>query len=196
MKKKILITVALFTLVLIFSITYFVTRGLIDNENNKVIETSGINQEELLPTTKIILKAIEDKTGMLMEYKSLSLKELEGENYSENKSIYTTKANLVEYLKTVGYKLEEDNGQEIVFTKIKDKGYEEGRYYLGVNEEGFICIFRAVNSSKLTIENPKEDISGRKIEELQEFERTKLKTNSFSYSTREEALDALSEYDS
>ncbi|WP_426349224.1 hypothetical protein ACPWSR_15995 [Alloiococcus sp. CFN-8] len=196
MKKKIIIAVAIFALALIFPISYYVTRGLLERQDNKVIETSRMNQEELLPTTKIILKAIEDKTGMLMEYKSLSLKDFADEKHSENKSIYTTKANLVEYLKTTGYKLEEDNGQEIVFTKIKDKGYEEGKYYLGVNEEGYICIYRAINTSNLTIEKPEEDISGRKIEELQEYERTKLITNSFSFSTREEALDALSEYDS
>ena len=196
MKKKIIISGALCALALIFAISYSVTKGLLDRRNSTAIETSVNSKEELLPTTKIILKAIEEKTGMLMEYKSLSLKDFEDEEHMQKKSIYSSKANLVEYLKTTGYKLEEDNGQEIIFTRIKDKGFVEGKYYLGVDEKGYICIYKAINSTKLTIENPKEDISGRKIEELQEFERMKLKSNSFSFSTREEALDALSEYDS
>ena len=196
MKKKIIIALAIFALALIFPISYYMTRGLLERQNNKTVETAGLNQQELQPTTKIILKAIEDKTGMLIEYKSMSLKDLEGEQHFENKPIYATKASLVEYLKTSGYRMEEDNGQEIVFTKIQDMGYKEGMYYLGVNEEGYICIYKAINTTKLTMEKPEEDISGRKIEELQEFERTRLRTNSFSFSTREEALDALSEYDS
>ena len=195
MKKKIIISGAFCALALIFAISYSVTKGLLDRRNSTAIETSVNSKEELLPTTKIILKAIEEKTGMLMEYKSLSLKDFENEEHMQKKSIYSSKANLIEYLKTTGYKLEEDNGQEIIFTRIKDKGFVEGKYYLGVDEKGYICIYKAINSTKLTIENPKEDISGRKIEELQEFERMKLKSNSFSFSTREEALDALSEYD-
>ena len=196
MKKKIIISGAFIALALIFAISYSVTRALLERDNNLAIETSGDGQEELLPTTKIILKAIEENTGMLMEYKSLSLKDFEDDKDIQNKSIYSSKASLVEYLKTTGYKLEEDNGQEIIFSKTKDKGFVEGKYYLGVDEKGYICIYKAINSTKLTIENPKEDISGRKIEELQEFEKMKLKSNSFSFSTREEALDALSEYDS
>ena len=196
MKKTIIISGAFCALALIFAISYSVTRGLLDRGNSTAIETSGNSKEELSPTTKIILKAIEEKTGMLMEYKSLSLKDFEDEEYMQNKSSYSSKASLVEYLKSTGYKLEEDNGQEIIFTRIKDKGFVEGKYYLGVDEKGYICIYKAINSTRLTIENPSEDISGRKIEELKEFERMKLKSNSFSFSTREEALDALSEDDS
>lgn len=196
MKRPKIIIGAIVMVALIFTISYSIARLILNKQNSPVIETSANNKGELLPSTKIILKAIEEGTGMLMEYKSLSLKDFEDEQDSQNRAVYTSKNTLVEYLKTTGYILEEDNGLEIIFTRTKDKGFVEGKYYLGVDEEGYICIYKAINSTKLTIENPDEDISGRKIEELQEFERMKLKTNSFSFSNREEALDALSEYDS
>ena len=196
MKKPIIIIGAIVMIALIFTISYSIARIVLNDQNSPVVETSANRDGELLPDTKIILKAVEEGTGMLMEYKSLSFKDFEDEQDSQNQSIYTSKNSLVEYLKTTGYTLEEDNGREIIFTRTKDKGFVEGKYYLGVDEEGYICIYKAVNSNKLTIEKPEEDISGRKIEELKEYERMKFKTNSFVFSTREEALEFLSEYDS
>ena len=197
MKKKGIIIGAIVVMALLFTISYSITREILSKKDDSTVETVSNNLDELMPSTKIILKAIEEDTGMMMEYRSITLKEFEKEQGKLNQAAYASKNSLVEYLKGTGYALEKDNGGEIIFSRTMDnKSYEAGKYYLGVDEEGYICIYVAINSTKLVIENPKEDISGRKIEELPEYERMNIKRNSVSFSNREDALEYLSEYDS
>ncbi len=195
-KKAIVIGASAVGIILIFTLSYLYTKASLDKKSKENLTSIAFNAQELSDKTMIILKAQDKESNALTEYKAITFKEFK-ETYDykveEGKG---SKPALVEYLKVKGYTLERESQEELAFIKMHAKGYVVDKYYLGATEEGYICILKAKNTEELIVENPSEDISSRKLDMLQEYEKNWIKNNTEAYDTREEALDALSEYDS
>lgn len=196
MKRKIAIItyIAIILLISVFSLSYYFSKNNLLKEKNKDFDKSTFSSTlEIGEDVNIITKSKDDKTGEFTNYKSMKFKDFKklfdykGKSDSESLEKFMTEKN---------YKLENKSDKELVFIMSSEKKLIKNKFYLGVTEEGYVCIYKCNDEGKLLIENAKEDVSKRKIDDLQEYEKNKVINHEFMYNTKEEALDALSEYDS
>ncbi|WP_040211478.1 hypothetical protein [Clostridium polynesiense] len=195
MKKNIvIITISVITAVIVlFSGTYYLSKNKFLKEDEGDKQSTFSSGADVSEDINIILKSKDEKNGEFTEYKAYNFKDFK-------KTLnYTGKADkdtVVKFMKDRSYNLESINTKEMVFIKTSPKGLIKDKYYLGITQDGFICIYKCLENGELIIENKNSDISRRRAEVLQDFEKNKIKNHEFMFNTRDEALDALSEYDS
>ena len=69
---------------------------------------------------------------------------------------------------------------------------EKNKYYIG-EKDGYIAIFKTGEDGRAFIEKP-EDVSTKKIEDLPEVDRNKIKNFEKKYDTREECEENITNY--
>ena len=193
MKKRIIVVGLMVTLFL--TSVFFLAYSLTNNRDSKdkltktnTLSTSGNLGEEV----SIIIKT-KDSNGDLSDYKKYKLADFKTNfNYMGKNN----KEDIQGFMNNLGYSLEGDNKQELSFIKTSLKSFESGKYYLGVTQEGYICIYKADEQGQLFIEDRQEHIGRKTLEDLSKYEQNKIINNEFLFNSSEEALDALSEYDS
>ena len=190
-KQKSAIIVALVTLLAItFCASYFITNYLINKNNKQNVEAQNENvfssNEYLNDSIFITLKTndnVDMVDNLLNIKKKLNLKEK------------LTEEELSLELSKDGYKLSEKNEEKLTFTRdkaIRSDVFEANKYYLG-EENGYISIFKTDESGNV-IESEKKVYSDSKpIVNLPETDQTYIKNHKFSFDSKEEALQKLSE---
>ena len=190
-KQKSAIIVALVTLLAItFCASYFITNYLINKNNKQNVEVQNenvfSNNEYLNDSIFITLKTndnVDMVDNLLNIKKKLNLKEK------------LTEEELSLELSKDGYKLSEKNEEKLTYTRdkaITSDVFEANKYYLG-EENGYISIFKTDESGNV-IESEKKVYSDSKpIVNLPETDQTYIKNHKFSFDSKEEALQKLSE---
>lgn len=106
-----------------------------------------------------------------------------------------TKEDLSEELSTQGYVLSEWDNNKLVYTRdaaINTSKFKSDKYYLG-EENGFISLFKTDSNGNI-IESEKKVYSDSKpLSNLPEIDQNYIKEHKFSFDTKEEALQKLSE---
>ncbi len=190
-KQKSAIIVALVTLLAItFCASYFITNYLINKNNKQNVEVQNenvfSNNEYLNDSIFITLKTndnVDMVDNLLNIKKKLNLKDK------------LTEEELSLELSKDGYKLSEKNEEKLTYTRnkaIRSDVFEANKYYLG-EENGYISIFKTDESGNV-IESEKKVYSDSKpIVNLPETDQTYIKDHKFSFDSKEEALQKLSE---
>ena len=190
-KQKSAIIVALVTLLAItFCASYFITNYLINKNNKQNVEAQNENvfssNEYLNDSIFITLKTndnVDMVDNLLNIKKKLNLKEK------------LTEEELSLELSKDGYKLSEKNEEKLTYTRdeaIRSDVFEANKYYLG-EENGYISIFKTDESGNV-IESEKKVYSDSKpIVNLPETDQAYIKDHKFSFDSKEEALQKLSE---
>ncbi|OOM76034.1 hypothetical protein CLPUN_28820 [Clostridium puniceum] len=186
-KKKLFIGMVII-LAFIFGITYYLSDKYITNKNLKynAVEASEINKNnKLSDNTKIYLFSGEKKE------KELTIAELKKElNIDGN----LTKGELSKALSEKGYVLELNADGEMTYKKDNSKSVKPNKYYIG-EKDGFLAIYKTDKDGILLIEN-NEDIylNNKKVNNLREMDKNKIKNFEFEYDSKEEAEENLSEF--
>lgn len=186
-KKKLFISMTV-TLVLIFSITYYLSDKYIVNKNaeNKAVVASEIKKSsELSDSTKIYLFAGENKE------KESTLADLKKElNIDGNLTV----PDLSKALKNRGYVLELESNGEMTYKRDISKSVKPNKYYIG-EKDGFLAIYKTDNDGTLLIENSEDVYSdSKKVENLREPDKNKIRNFEFEYNSKEDAEESLSEF--
>lgn len=193
MKKRIII-VGLMVMVFLTSV-FFLAYSITNNKDSKDKLTNNntlSTNDNLGEGVSIIIKT-KDANGDFSDYKKYKLADFKSNfNYIGKDN----KQDLQGFMKKLGYSLESDNKQELSFIKTSITSFESGKYYLGATAEGYICIYKADEQGQLFIEDRQNHIGRKTLEDLSEYEQNMIINNELSYNSNEEALDALSEYDS
>jgi len=186
-KKKLFIGMTMM-LVLIFFITYYLSDKYITNKNFKynAVEASEINKNnKLSDNTKIYLFSGNKKE------KELTIAELKKElNIDGN----LTKGELSKALSDKGYVLELNPDGEMTYKKDISKSVKPNKYYIG-EKDGFLAIYKTDKDGILLIEN-NEDVysNNKKVDNLREIDKNKIKNFEFEYDSKEDAEENLSEF--
>lgn len=186
-KKKLFISMTII-LALIFSITYYLSDKYITNKNakNNVAIASDINKNSgLSDSTKIYLFAGEKKE------KESTIADLKKElNIDGN----LTQSELSKALKDKGYALEVESSGEMTYKRDISKSVKPDKYYIG-EKDGFLAIYKTDNDGILLIENSEDVYSNnKKVDNLRESDKNKIKNFEFEYNSKEDAEESLSEF--
>ncbi|AWK52479.1 hypothetical protein DIC82_16360 [Clostridium beijerinckii] len=186
-KKKLFVSMTII-LALIFSITYYLSDKYISNKNakNKAAIASEIKKSSgISDSTKIYLFAGENKE------KESTIADLKKElNIDGN----LTQAELSKALQDKGYVLEIESNGEMKYKKDISKFIKPNKYYIG-EKDGFLAIYKTDNDGTLLIENSEDVYSNnKKVENLRESDKNKIKNFEFEYNSKEDAEENLSEF--
>ncbi|MBE6054085.1 MAG: hypothetical protein E7212_09275 [Clostridium sartagoforme] len=191
-KQKFTIVASILTLLVIsFFTSYFITNYLTDpNRKNEDINTQNenvfSNNNYLDNTMFITLKTNEDidMVDTLLNIKEkLDLKE------------NLTEEDLSKELSKEGYKLSEKNEQKLTYSRdkeVKSDKFEANKYYLG-EENGYISIFKTDENGNIVESEKKVYTDSKPISNLPETDQNYIKEHKFSFDSREDALQKLSE---
>ncbi|MEQ8197591.1 MAG: hypothetical protein ABRQ27_06270 [Clostridiaceae bacterium] len=193
--KKRVITLVLTAIIFfigVFILSYNLTSKYI--EITTAAEKSRAEQQKdeerqkngLKDTVRIILK---DKDKVV---KSLTLKEYKSENNIQGN---LDKDILLENLKVLNYSLETENDDLMVFNRNNVSKLIPNKYYLG-EKDGYFAIYKVDSEGNPTIENETEDVfrNFKKVSQLNETDRVKISNFVFSFTTKEEAEEKLTEF--
>ena len=186
-KKKLFISMTI-TLALIFSITYYLSDKYIANQNaknNTVISNDIKKSSRLSDSTKIYLFAGENKE------KESTIADLKKElNIDGNLTV----ADLSKALKDKGYVLELESNGEMTYKRDISKSVKPNKYYIG-EKNGFLAIYKTDNDGTLLIENSEDVYSNnKKVENLRESDKNKIRNFEFEYNSKDDAEESLSEF--
>lgn len=187
-KKKLFIGIII-ALVLIFSITYYLSTKYISNKqqpkDNSVVASQINKDKELSNNTKIYLFSGEKKE------KELTLAQLKKE-LNLDKDL--TRYELSKALKEKGYVLEIESNGEMTYKKDSSKAVKPNKYYIG-EKDGYLAIYKTDNSGALSIEDSKDVYSdSKKVDSLGEIDKNKIKNFELEYNSKEDAEESLSEF--
>ena len=186
-KKRLFISMTII-LALIFSITYYLSGKYITNKNarNNTARVSGINKSSgLSDNTKIYLFAGEKKE------KESTIADLKKElNIDGN----LTQSELSKLLKDKGYVLELESSGQMTYKRDISKSVKPNKYYIG-EKDGFLAIYKTDNDGILLIENSQDVYSNnKKVNNLRESDKNKIRNFEFEYNSKEDAEENLSEF--
>jgi len=186
-KKKLFISMTIILLI-IFSITYYLSDKYITNKKaiNNAVEASQVNKSNALSDSKkIYLFAGEKKE------KELTIADLKKElNIDGN----LTQAELSKVLKDKGYVLEIEANGLMTYKKNDSKSVKPNKYYIG-EKDGFLAIFKTDKDGILIIEKVEDVYSdSKKVDNLREIDKNKIKNFEFEYDSKEDAEESLSEF--
>ena len=186
-KKKLFISMTIILLI-IFSITYYLSDKYITNKKaiNNAVEASQVNKSNALSDSKkIYLFAGEKKE------KELTIADLKKElNIDGN----LTQAELSKVLKDKGYVLEIEANGLMTYKKNDSKSVKPNKYYIG-EKDGFLAIFKTDKDGILIIEKAEDVYSdSKKVDNLREIDKNKIKNFEFEYDSKEDAEESLSEF--
>lgn len=191
-KQRFAFLLSLATLLTIsFCASYFITDYLtnptrksskVDDENKNVYADNKYLSDDLFITlkTKDEVDIIDTLSNIITKY---NLKEK------------LTEEELSNELSKNGYNLSEKNEQKLTFTREKEvnsTNLSPNKYYLG-EENGYISVFKTDSKGEI-IESEKKVYSDSKpISNLPETDQNYIKENKFSFDSKDEALQKLSE---
>lgn len=186
-KKKLFISMTII-LALIFSLTYYLSDIYLTNKNaeNNTTKAVEINKDdELNDNTKIYLYAGEKKE------KEATLAELKKElNIDGN----LTQTELSKALKDKGYVLEIESNGEMTYKRDISKSVKPNKYYIGEKDQ-YLAIFKTDDNGTLSIENSEDVYSNsKKVDNLREIDKNKIKNFELEYDSKEDAEESLSEF--
>lgn len=192
-KQKAAILVSFISfLAICFCITYFITDYLttpnrIYNNTEDKNETVYSEKNKYLDDSIYITLKTNDNIDMSENLINLKAKF----NLTEN----LTKEDLSEELSKDGYILSEWDDNKLIYVRDSETNsnkFEGNKYYLG-EENGYISIFKT-DTKGTVIESEKKVYSDSKpLANLPEIDQNYIKENKFSFDTKEEALQKLSE---
>lgn len=192
-KQKAAMLVSFISLLAIcFCLSYFIT-DYITNPNRDITNTEAQNEtvysenNKYLDDNIYVMLKTNDNIDMAENLINLKSKL----DLSEN----ITKEDLSEELSTQGYVLSEWDNNKLVYTRdaaINTSKFKSDKYYLG-EENGFISLFKTDSNGNI-IESEKKVYSDSKpLSNLPEIDQNYIKEHKFSFDTKEEALQKLSE---
>lgn len=186
-KKKLFISMTII-LALIFSLTYYLSDRYLTNKNAENNTTTAVEinkDDELNDNTKIYLYAGEKKE------KEATLAELKKElNIDGN----LTQSELSKALKDKGYVLEIESNGEMTYKRDISKSVKPNKYYIGEKDK-YLAIFKTDDNGTLSIENSEDVYSNsKKVDNLREIDKNKIKNFELEYDSKEDAEESLSEF--
>lgn len=192
-KQKAAMLVSFISLLAIcFCLSYFITDYITD-PNRDITNAEAQNEtvysenNKYLDDNIYVMLKTNDNIDMAENLINLKSKL----DLSEN----ITKEDLSEELSTQGYVLSEWDNNKLVYTRdaaINTSKFKSDKYYLG-EENGFIILFKTDSNGNI-IESEKKVYSDSKpLSNLPEIDQNYIKEHKFSFDTKEEALQKLSE---
>ncbi|MDY4604393.1 hypothetical protein [Clostridium tertium] len=192
-KQKAAMLVSFISLLAIcFCLSYFITDYITD-PNRDITNAEAQNEtvysenNKYLDNNIYVMLKTNDNIDMAENLINLKSKL----DLSEN----ITKEDLSEELSTQGYVLSEWDNNKLVYTRdaaVNTSKFESDKYYLG-EENGFISLFKTDSNGNI-IESEKKVYSDSKpLSNLPEIDQNYIKEHKFSFDTKEEALQKLSE---
>lgn len=192
-KQKAAMLVSFISLLAIcFCLSYFITDYITD-PNRDITNAEAQNEtvysenNKYLDDNIYVMLKTNDNIDMAENLINLKSKL----DLSEN----ITKEDLSEELSTQGYVLSEWDNNKLVYTRaaaINTSKFKSDKYYLG-EENGFISLFKTDSNGNI-IESEKKVYSDSKpLSNLPEIDQNHIKEHKFSFDTKEEALQKLSE---
>lgn len=192
-KQKAAMLVSFISLLAIcFCLSYFITDYITD-PNRDITNAEAQNEtvysenNKYLDNNIYVMLKTNDNIDMAENLINLKSKL----DLSEN----ITKEDLNEELSTQGYVLSEWDNNKLVYTRdaaINTSKFKSDKYYLG-EENGFISLFKTDSNGNI-IESEKKVYSDSKpLSNLPEIDQNYIKEHKFSFDTKEEALQKLSE---
>ena len=94
-----------------------------------------------------------------------------------------------------GYKLSEKDEKKLTYIRdkeIKSNVLESNKYYLG-EDNGYISIFKTDNNGNIIESEKKVYTDSKPISNLPETDQSYIKEHKFSFDSKDEALQKLSE---
>jgi hypothetical protein len=70
---------------------------------------------------------------------------------------------------------------------------EPGKYYLGPTEGGFVAVLKCEDNGNLTVEDPVDDISKKRVDDLLPSDREFINNYEYGYDNKEDALSGLAD---
>lgn len=192
-KQKAAMLVSFISLLAIcFCLSYFITDYITD-PNRDITNAEAQNEtvysenNKYLDNNIYVMLKTNDNIDMAENLINLKSKL----DLSEN----ITKEDLSEELSTQGYILSEWDNNKLVYTRdaaVNTSKFKSDKYYLG-EENGFISLFKTDSNGNI-IESEKKVYSDSKpLSNLPEIDQNYIKEHKFSFDTKEEALQKLSE---
>lgn len=192
-KQKAAMLVSFISLLAIcFCLSYFITDYITDPNRDMTNaeaqnETVYSENNKYLDNNIYVMLKTNDNIDMAENLINLKSKL----DLSEN----ITKEDLSEELSTQGYVLSEWDNNKLVYTRdaaVNTSKFKSDKYYLG-EENGFISLFKTDSNGNI-IESEKKVYSDSKpLSNLPEIDQNYIKEHKFSFDTKEEALQKLSE---
>lgn len=191
-KQKAAFLLSFVTLLAIsFCLSYFIT-DYFTNPNRKNSELK-VQNENIYADNKYlsddIFITLKTNENVDMIDNLLNLKEKL--NLKEN----LTEDELTTELSKDGYKLSEKNEQKLTYTRdkeVKSNKFEANKYYLG-EENGYISIFKTDSNGNIIESEKKVYTDSKPLSNLPETDQNYIKENKFSFDSKDDALQKLSE---
>lgn len=195
MNKRKLISVIILSslfLVLVFAGTYVGVSKYIHNKYK--VEQEQIKEEQLLNEKD---KSLKDSITLIFKNNDKVEKSMKLKDYKSENSI-TGDINREELLNTLenkNYSLEKEGEEQMVFSRSTVKKLTPNSYYLG-EKDGYFAIYKADSSGKPTIEDESKDVfkNYKMVKELSDLDQEKIVNFEFSFTTKEDAEEKLSEF--
>lgn len=195
MNKRKLVSVIILSslfLVLVFAGTYVGVSKYIHNKYK--VEQEQVKEEQLLNEKD---KSLKDSVTLIFKNNDKVEKSMKLKDYKSENSI-TGDINREELLNTLenkNYSLEKEGEEQMVFSRSTVKKLTPNSYYLG-EKDGYFAIYKADSSGKPTIEDESKDVfkNYKMVKELSDLDQEKIVNFEFSFTTKEDAEEKLSEF--
>jgi hypothetical protein len=189
-KQKAALLVSFVTLLAIsFCSSYFITDYFTNpNRKNSTIEDENVYADNKYLSDDIFV-TLKTNENVDMIDNLLNLKE----KLKLNEKL--TEEELTIELSKDGYKLSEKNEQKLTYTRdkeVKSDKFEANKYYLG-EENGYISVFKTDDNGNIIESEKKVYTDSKPLSNLPETDQNYIKENKFSFDSRDEALQKLSE---
>ncbi len=195
MNKRKLVSVIIISslfLTLVFAGTYVGVSKYIRHKYE--VEQEQVKEEQLLNEKD---KSLKDSITLIFKNNDKVEKSMKLKDYKSENSI-TGDINRDELLNTLenkNYSLEKEGEEQMVFSRSTVKKLTPNSYYLG-EKDGYFAIYKADSSGKPTIEDESKDVfkNYKMVKELSDLDQEKIVNFEFSFTTKEDAEEKLSEF--
>ncbi|MNM57501.1 hypothetical protein D3C81_687030 [compost metagenome] len=195
MNKRKLISVIILSslfLVLVFAGTYVGVSKYIHNKYK--VEQEQVKEEQLLNEKD---KSLKDSITLIFKNNDKVEKSMKLKDYKSENSITgdINREELLNKLENKNYSLEKEGEEQMVFSRSTIKKLTPNSYYLG-EKDGYFAIYKADSSGKPTIEDESKDVfkNYKMVKELSDLDQEKIVNFEFSFTTKEDAEEKLSEF--
>ncbi|WP_238902344.1 hypothetical protein [Clostridium sp. YIM B02506] len=195
MNKRKLISVIILSslfLVLVFAGTYVGVSKYIHNKYK--VEQEQIKKEQLLNEKD---KSLKDSITLIFKNNDKVEKSMKLKDYKSENSITgdINREELLNKLENKNYSLEKEGEEQMVFSRSTVKKLTPNSYYLG-EKDGYFAIYKADSTGKPTIEDESKDVfkNYKMVKELSDLDQEKIVNFEFSFTTKEDAEEKLSEF--
>ncbi len=189
-KLSIISGIIVFTLIISFFGSYFITNRLTNpkyTKNDTDKEKTVYNNTKALDDDMILILM---NQGVVEKEQSIS--EFKKENFISND---ISQQFIVNFFEANGYNLEELQDEKVVFSKDGSiKVLQPNKYYIG-EKDGYFAIYKTDSEGNLTIENENDVYrNSRTISFLKGEDLEDIKNLKHCYDTKDEAMEKLTAY--